>query len=143
MIVWRTRSFSSTLLAAAGLSLVLAGCSDNRKPVVPVHGKVFFRGRPAEGALVIFNPVDESDPNLVKPQGVVSRDGSFEVSTYGEKDGAPEGEYAVTFVWTIQDPKTKREWSPLPARLMQPSQSKLRVTIKDGPNELQPFQLTP
>jgi hypothetical protein len=143
MLVWRIRSFSSTLLTAAGLALALAGCSDSRKPVVPVHGKVFFRGQPAQGALVVFNPLDESDPNPVKPQAVVSSDGSFEVSTYGEKDGAPEGEYAVTFVWLIENPKTKRQWSPLPTRLMQPNESKLRVTIKEGTNELQPFQLTP
>jgi hypothetical protein len=63
------------------------------------------------------------------------------VSTYGEKDGAPTGDYTVTFVWMIENPKTKAVWSPLPGRFMQPEQSGFKVTIKEGPNELQPFQL--
>jgi hypothetical protein len=130
-------------LAGAVLALTVVSCSENRKPVYPVHGKTLFRGKPAEGALVIFNPVDETDPKAVKPQGVVGTDGSFEIGTYTEKDGAPAGEYAVTFVWMIENPKNKKQWSPLSMRLMQPDQSKLRVTIKEGPNELQPFQLTP
>jgi hypothetical protein len=128
-------------LTIAVIALTLASCGDTRKPVVPVRGKMLFRGKPAEGALVVFNPVGESDPNAVKPQGLVSNDGSFEVSTYGEKDGAPAGEYMVTFVWMIENPKNKTIWSPLPAQFMQPDKSGLRVTIKDGPNELQPFEL--
>lgn len=130
-------------LVGAVLALAVVSCGENRKPVYPVHGKALFRGRAAEGALVIFNPVDESDPKAVKPQGVVGTDGGFEIGTYGEKDGAPAGEYAVTFVWMIENPKTKKQWSPLSMRLMQPDQSRLRVTIKQGSNELQPFQLTP
>lgn len=130
-------------LAGVILALAVVSCGENRKPVYPVHGKALFRGRAAEGALVIFNPVDESDPKPVKPQGVVASDGSFEISTYGERDGAPAGEYAVSFVWLIENPKTKKEWSPLSTRLMQPDQAGLRVTVKEGPNDLQPFQLTP
>lgn len=131
-------------LPAFVLALTLASCGETRKPVYPVRGKALFRGRPAAGALVIFNPVREPDPKVVKPQGVVESDGSFVVSTYGEKDGAPAGEYAVTFVWVIENPKTKKEWNALPVRLMQPDQSGFRVTIKEeGPNQLQPFQLTP
>lgn len=131
-------------LPAFVLALTLASCGETRRPVYPVRGKALFRGKPAAGALLIFNLVGEPDPKVVKPQGVVESDGSFEVSTYGEKDGAPAGEYAVTFVWLIENPKTKKHWSPLPTRLMQPDQSGLRVTIKEeGSNELQPFQLTP
>jgi hypothetical protein len=130
-------------LACAILASAVVSCGENRKPVYPVHGKALFRGKPAEGALVIFNPVDESVPKAVKPQGLVRSDGSFEIGTYAEKDGAPSGDYAVTFVWMIENPKNKKQWSPLSMRLMQPDQSGLRVTIKEGPNELQPFQLTP
>jgi hypothetical protein len=143
MFLWRIRSCSPTMLAAAVLTLALPGCFENRKPVFPVRGKVLFRGQPAEGALVVFNPLDESDPQAVKPQGMVGSDGSFEMSTYGEKDGAPAGEYIVSFVWMIENPKTKKIWSPLPARFMQPDKSGWRLTIKDGPNELQPFLLAP
>ena len=57
-------------------------------------------------------------------------------------DGAPAGEYVVNVVWLIENPKTKREWSPLPTRYMAPDKSGVRVTIREGTNDLQPFQLT-
>jgi hypothetical protein len=128
-------------LPAVVLAFTLASCGESRKPVYPVRGKALFRGSPAAGALVIFSPVGESDPNVVKPQGMVANDGSFEISTYGEKDGAPAGEYNVAFVWTVEEPKTKREWSPLPARYMSPEMSGIRVTVREGANDLQPFAL--
>ncbi|HZV05218.1 MAG TPA: hypothetical protein VE999_09065 [Gemmataceae bacterium] len=141
MIVWRSLSSLSKPLAAAVLMLALVGCS-SRKSVVPVRGKVFLGGKPADGALVVFNPVGENDPNVVRPQGTVGRDGTFEMSTYKENDGVPPGEYNVSFVWLIENPKTKKEWSPLPARYMDPKNSGVRVTINEGANDLQPFALT-
>jgi hypothetical protein len=43
----------------------------------------------------------------------------------------------VTFVRMIEEPKTKRAWSPLSTLFMQPESSGLRITIKgEGPNEL-------
>jgi hypothetical protein len=137
------RSSLPKALTAAILALAVAGCGGSHKPVFPVRGKVLFRGRAAEGALVILNPVGETNPKAIRPQGVVGSDGSFEMSTYGEKDGAPTGEYTATIVWLIENPKTKKEWSPLPTRYMTPDRSGLRVTINDAPNELQPFQLNP
>jgi hypothetical protein len=141
MMVWRSLSSFSKPLAAAVLMLTLVGCT-SRKSVVPVRGKVFLGGKPADGALVVFNPVGENDPNTVRPQGTVGSDGAFEMTTYKEKDGVPPGEYKVSFVWLIEHPKTKKEWSPLPARYMDPQQSGVRVTIGEGTNDLQPFTLT-
>jgi hypothetical protein len=130
-------------LTVAILALGVAGCSKSRKPVMAVRGQVLYRGQPANGALVVFNPVGETDPKTVRPQGLVGGDGTFEMSTYGEKDGAPAGEYAVTFVWLIENPRTKKEFSPLPLRYMHPDQSGVRVTVTQGSNQLQPFRLAP
>ncbi len=130
------------MLIVAVLALTLASCANGRKPVVPVRGKVFLGGKPADGALVVFNPVGDKDPNAVRPQGTVGSDGAFEMTTYKENDGAPPGEYSVTFVWLLENPKTKKEWSPLPTRYMDPEKSGVRVTINEGTNDLQPFALT-
>jgi hypothetical protein len=143
MFVSLFRSPLPKLLAAAILGLGVAGCGESRKPVVAVRGQVLFRGQPANGALVVFNPVGEKDPKAVRPQGLVGSDGTFEMSTYGEKDGAPAGEYAVTFVWLSENSGTKKEFSPLPLRYMHPDQSGVRVTVTEGANELQPFRLAP
>lgn len=142
MAAWRFPSCLSKVLTAALLALTLAGCAKNRKPVVPVRGKVFMGRTPANGALVVFHPVGNNDSKAIRPQGIVGSDGSFEMTTYEEKDGAPPGEYHVTFVWLIEDPKTKKEWRPLPTRYMAPEMSGVRVTVREGANELQPFILT-
>src|SRR6516165_9630974 len=98
MTVWHKRSSLSWVLTAAVLTLTLAGCANGRKPVAPVRGKVFLSGKAADGALVVFNPVDNNDLNPVRPQGMVGSDGAFEMTTYKNNDGAPPGEYNVTFV---------------------------------------------
>jgi hypothetical protein len=141
MVVESIRSRFSLLLTAALVALTLAGCANGRKPVTPVRGKVFFNRRPAEGALVVLHPVESDQPDMVRPQGTVGSDGAFELTTYDVKDGAPAGEYNVTFVWLIENPKTKTEWSPLPARYMAPDKSGVRVTVREGTSDLPPIEL--
>jgi hypothetical protein len=131
-----------TLIVAAG------GCTskttEQRRPVHPVSGKVFVQKKPAVGAFVLFVPVNEPanapDP---RPQGAVQEDGSFRLSTYGDAEGAPAGEYIVTITWpgkVLPDGKEEPE-DKLYGRYADPQRSKLRATVKDGKNELEPFQL--
>lgn len=131
------------LLAAAAIALALASCGEKRTAVFPVRGKMFYRNKPASGALVILNPIGETNAKTIRPQATVGDDGSFEMTTYKDKDGAPAGEYKATFVWLIENPRTKRDFSPLPLSYSDPEKSGVRLSIHEGSNELQPFQLTP
>ena len=129
-------------LAVAALALCVSACGGKQRlPVFPVRGKVFFQGKPAAGAVVVLNRVGQTDPTAVLPQGTVGTDGTFQVSTYGKNDGAPAGDYAVSFVWLLTNSKTESEWTPLPRRYMVPGQSGVRVTVNEKVNELQPLQL--
>lgn len=132
----------SPLLTTAALALALVSCGERRLAVFPVRGKMLYNNKPASGALVILNPVGETDAKSVRPQAMVGDDGNFEMTTYKDKDGAPVGEYKVTFVWLIENPKTKRDFSPLPLHYSDPEKSSLAVAIHEGSNELPPFQLT-
>jgi len=132
----------STLVLAVALFtvLTLAGCGGSRR-AYPASGKVLDgEQNPAAGATVILHPLDNTDSNAPKPTGVVNEAGNFTLSTYGNNDGAPVGEYAMTVIWIptrklTSDPEgTDRlegrydhpERSPLP---------KVRI-VKPGPNEL-------
>jgi hypothetical protein len=93
------------LIAAAvavSLSMIECGCGNRGLPVFPVQGELRYNKEPAAKALVIFTPQENTDaknwPNGY-PRGVVKEDGSYKLSTYGETDGAPAGEYAVTVLW--------------------------------------------
>jgi hypothetical protein len=94
-----------------GLAVVLAGgCGGSgpkRPKTVPVSGQLMYKDKakglqPAAGATVIFNPKAQPDEKYpIFPKGTVKEDGTFQLTTYAEGDGAPEGEYGITVVWQI------------------------------------------
>jgi hypothetical protein len=134
---------SAVRLAAASVCLVLSSCDRGKSAkLYPVTGKVFYQNQPAEGALVVFQPVNSGSESLM-PSGTVGPDGSFKLTTHGQGEGAPAGEYVVLITWyppnarELDNPKNK-----LPARYASPAESRLTATVKEGNNELEPFQLT-
>src|SRR5262249_42061318 len=87
-------------LVTLGVAFSCLSCSaDKGQPVFPVRGKVYFEGEPARGALVVFHPMNQSDLKTAKPRAVVEDDGSFALTTFVAKDGAPPGDYAVSIAW--------------------------------------------
>jgi hypothetical protein len=134
------------LLLSAILSVPACSTSptENRKPVHPVRGKVTFQGKPAKGAFILFIPVNEPveavDP---RPRAEAGDDGTFTLSIYGDNDGAPAGEYIVAMNWpggVLPDGREEPQ-DKLLGRYSDPAKSKLRATVKEGPNELPTFEL--
>jgi len=117
-----------------------------------VHGKVLYKGEAIEGILVTFHPKGGSDMNTIFPGGETEEDGTFTVRT-GGVEGAPVGEYVVTFMCPLEGGKKKN-----PAKGMtvgkrftvvdrfqgayaRETTSHFRAEIKSGDNELEPFNL--
>jgi len=131
------------VFVVAALLAAAAGCSSsapdiaNQKPVHPVTGQVFVGNQPAAGAFVLFVPVNEPQPPPdPRPRAEVKADGSFALSTYGEEDGAPAGEYVVTIRWTAPEDQDR-----LQGIYSDPASSKLRATVGETKNELPAFKL--
>jgi hypothetical protein len=95
----RGRVILCLLLAMAAILPASCGRRTDRKPLFPVTGKLVDGDKPAEKAVMFFQPLDGSGSGRLLPVGKVAADGSFRVSTYMADDGAPVGEYAVTVVW--------------------------------------------
>jgi len=115
----------------------------------PVHGKVLYKNQPLQGALVTLHPRGVNDITTVRPVGLTKEDGTFTVTT-GQKEGAPAGEYVVTFICSEKvAPKDKKTISTEPQQTRDRFQgtyanretSKFRVEIKTGVNQLEPFNL--
>jgi hypothetical protein len=121
--------------------LVLTSCGDGPK-LNPVQGTVLYLEQPAEGATVVFQPVDSNAQSLM-PTGVVGADGKFKLRTEPHGEGAPAGEYVVLITWY---PPNARELdnakNKLHARYSSHNESPFRITVKPGTNELEPFRLT-
>jgi hypothetical protein len=124
------------------VALACCSCSGSRPRLYPVQGTVFFEGKPTDKAIVFLHPLEGSAPKDLRPHGTVGPDGVFRIGTYRSDDGAAAGAYAVTVIWKKASASgDNEEGSLLPARYMSPQTSQLRVEIREGPNELPPFQL--
>ncbi len=130
----------------AGLAIQLASCGrgDPRR-VYPTTGKLFFKGKPADGARITLVDLDGKDPKMPRPGAYVKKDGSFRLSTYRSYDGAPAGRYAVTVVY--RSPARKVEDENAGPDLLKGKRygdgktTPLAVEIKAGNNELETFNL--
>jgi hypothetical protein len=81
------------------LSALLVGCSgDAGNPkVAPVTGTVTYQGKPVGGATVSFIKEGESRSSV----GVTDSQGRFQLSTFGNNDGAVIGDNVVTIAKKI------------------------------------------
>jgi hypothetical protein len=127
--------------------LAVSGCSsskkaEGRKEVFPVRGKLLVNDQPAPGAMLVLHPVGGTS-DAERPSATVGPDGTFELTTYNGKDGAPAGEYIVTAQWYLAaDQTSPGPWpNVLPTKYATPDSSDVRVQIAAGPNELQPIAI--
>lgn len=139
---------TARLLAATLLAVALAGCSREGRPKTsPVSGKAVVNGKAVEGLSLTFHPLDQ--PNNTVPGTARTRaDGSFEVTSFLPGDGAPPGEYVVTVTWPDRYATNPggQEY-PVGDRLggaySRKDGTPLKVTIREGENRLDPFDLKP
>src|SRR5205823_2491306 len=118
--------------------------SPRRLATFPARGTTSYEGKPLAGATVILHPVIAGDAEDFRPQATVRQDGSFALGTYGVDDGAPAGQYRVTFHWYGKPSKSEDAPPPrslLPQRYASPESSAVTVTIQPGENELPAFAL--
>ena len=84
------------------LAVVCCGCSepDNRKAVYPVTGVILVDDEPVDQlAIKCFSTggIDTANPTISST--FTDATGKFEISTYNQGDGVPEGDYTLTVRW--------------------------------------------
>jgi uncharacterized CHY-type Zn-finger protein len=149
---------AAILGGGAYLAYSLIPWGGGRRTVFPTEGMVFYKGKPAVGAVVTLIPEDKRDHYF--PWGKVREDGSFRLTTYEPDDGAPAGRYKVTISRGQTDADEyaelrnklgdqeaanlvkKRARDPLFDRYLNPRNSGLTAEITSQPlNKLETFQL--
>jgi hypothetical protein len=131
-------------VVAGFVLLPSAGC--NRSGGSALHsvtGSAFCEGKPAAGAVITFHRAGDSNKKDL-PHAVVRDDGTFTVTTLVPGDGAAPGKYQLTVIWR-QKGKVRGDNAGgayiLPPRYLTPEQSGLTADVKDGPTQLEAFQL--
>jgi hypothetical protein len=142
----RATSVASFAFIAA-LFLSLSGCGDGKLPLYPVTGTVLVDSKPAEGAMVIFCPVEgASSPELLRerPFGNTGPDGKFLVTTFLKDDGIPVGQYKVLVQWNAPgaayDERSGNR-DRLRGKYMNLQNTPLTAEITEETLELPPFDL--
>jgi len=140
----------SPLFAFGALVLLAIGCN-SRPRLEPVEGTVLHKGKAAGGVLVTFHPKTGDPVTAVRPTGLTDAEGKFTLMT-GPDQGAPAGEYAVTFLWSIEVTPKKASKKidmnmnvetkdGLDGAYINAANSKFKVDVKRGENKLEPFRL--
>ncbi|MFV1966544.1 MAG: hypothetical protein ACC628_14055 [Pirellulaceae bacterium] len=121
----------------AAFCLLLCSCGEEgppRKETYPVTGEVYVDGKPVvQLAVRCINVtgIDKADPTF--SSAFTDEEGKFEISTYEQSDGVPEGEYILTFEWG--------QWGlsgsyggpdKLKNRYKDPKKSAFHVTVESG-----------
>jgi len=137
------------LLVALCCSVFFSSCAPKgppRKETFPVKGEVFVDGQPAGTLAVYCNNVAGMDTKMpTVSQTFTKEDGKFEISTYGQSDGVPEGEYTLTFMWGQANVLHGGYGGPdkLKGRYKEPKESKVRFKVEKGkPTDLGKIELT-
>ena len=146
-----SRAITVTVLILFAISTV--SCQKEQTDlltVYPARGQVFVNDQPAENAEIFFFAIGIDNQRTGASQAVVDKDGWYELSTYKNKDGAPEGKFIVTIVWPIgsKPPDEGFEASKMPPRIdrlnglyAKPDRSSLRMTIPRGGRVLETIRL--
>lgn len=148
--VGRPRNLALSILLKTGLLgvVVLGGCGKGLSvpSTVPVSGVVTYKGKPLQGIRVtLHSPTEAAQPQFI-PSGQTGPDGKFSLSTGAPGNGAPPGTYVVTFEKPeIGSPAStgsiETEIDAFRGKYSDPAQSEWTVTIEQGENLLQPFEL--
>jgi hypothetical protein len=146
------RAIGGAICAALLSAVVGCGSSENAAwlPVFPASGTVSVDGRPPAGAFVVLHPKAgyqrAPDGELVRPHGIVREDGTFELTSYKTGDGAPVGEYVVTFelrkVVTYPSGDAGPGPNLIPSKYAKPNTSPVTVKIEAASNSLPPIVLS-
>jgi hypothetical protein len=119
-------------LALPLIVLSMAGCSGRK--LFPVEGKVVFPdGKVLNGGTVTFGPTDKDA--VLGPRAEIKLDGTFQMGTFKEGDGAPPGHYRV-LIAPLEgvDPQERPRPEGFDSRFASFETSGLEYTVKPGKN---------
>jgi hypothetical protein len=119
----------------------LSGCQSPDGPQkYPVRGVVEINGSPAQQVAVTFHHERADTPgNLRYPSAVTDANGAFVLSSEGDRDGAVEGNYKVTFAW-MSSPDLDA-FDMLGGKFSKPESSLFTAQVPVEAGDLPPFQL--
>ncbi|MEQ1828677.1 MAG: hypothetical protein ABL921_22130 [Pirellula sp.] len=126
-----------------------SGCGEshpNEKQVFKIAGNVTVDGNAVgEIQVALHDAAGPDNKQPTYPQGFTNPDGTIRISTYVEGDGAPAGEYKVTFAWQEYNLMSRSFSGPdkLNKKYSDPKTTPFTLSLGPGkPNDLGKVELT-
>ena len=103
---------------------------------VQTKGTVLVNGRPRAGVRVTYHPQFDIGPVKFTPNGMTNAQGNFTLSSGQPGDGAPPGEYLVTFDFPVlRSGGIEEEVDLFKGKYSSPEKSKWRVKVAQDSQE--------
>jgi hypothetical protein len=129
------RDVALPVLLLIAFTAACAKQASDRKETYPVTGEVYVDGRPAPMIQVNLHNLAGIDQQQPTHSSAFTDDaGKFEVSTYEQGDGVPEGEYVLSFVWGQFNMVSMQYGGPdkLKDKYADPKTSTFKVRVEKG-----------
>ena len=122
------------------IAVAVSGCQKHPFEVAPVSGKITIDGQPLTAGKVMFAPTAKGGNHEAgrTAMGRLQADGSFQLTTYDEGDGAVVGEHWVTIFGSGDKAAAGTPATPRFARLVVPE----KKTVLPGQDNQIDIQLT-
>lgn len=111
-------------------------------PTHPLTGILKIAGAVPVGASIVLHPQGNAIPGDGVPMATVRDDGTFTFSTFASDDGVPAGDYVATVQWFRVNADGSVGGNAVPARFASPATSPWRITVAEGGDTLDPYQIT-
>ena len=129
-----TKLAALSVIAAAAFAVGCDGRDPNWKETVPVTGIITLDGAPVENVSVKFHPaggMDKAQPTIT--QARTDTEGKFAATTYELADGAPPGDYTLTFELQQFDPISMSfGGDKLKGKYATPEKSTFKISVSSG-----------
>jgi len=129
------------VIMIAALLGFAGGCGTQQPATYPVHGKVVFAdGSPLRGGTVEFRANHSSGQTIIA-SGIVAEDGTFQLTTFENQDGAVAGTHQV-IVRPKRSAASAEKFGPaeplaVDRRFFNYKTSGLEATVTEGDNEIE------
>lgn len=132
-----TQCFHNWLVLATCLLALccVSGCGDATPKTYRIPGRLVYEdGKPVPGATIVLQTTH--DGKRVVARGQVNADGTFELTTFTDKDGVVEGEHDVTIVPLPATDGATPSKPVVAAKYSNADSSGLKVTVKPDATEI-------
>jgi hypothetical protein len=145
----RFARFFTSRLPVVALVLLLSGCGGGTSSddLLPVQGRIFYRGVAVTHGTIVFSPDAARGGNGALARAEIQPDGRYLLRT-GERLGAAAGPYQVSVVAVAKEDASVPNADPsaaprllLPPRYRDPEQSGLGCQVEHGKDNTFDFYL--